>query len=704
MMISEISWPLSRLDEAMTQLVHQAKLVPDPQTLSVSFPEVANVAQIETWLHESASYLGVEVIETAVTYPHLSAFLESVGPSVCLLPQNESPRLLIILTQMGKACRLIGNDGKIYTVPVDQIRAALCDSLEAALEPEIDQLFSRAGGSARKMAKARTQILNERLAHQTIGGCWQITPQPSISFWHQIKLAKVPRLAFSFLAFHAIQYGLFLLSWWAMGQSVFAGDIQQNWLAIWAILILSLVPFRLEVTWLQGRIAVRIGKLLQKRLLFGSLKMHPDEIRHMGVGQLMGRVFESETVETLAVNGGLLGLMGLIELILSGLVFTALPSGWLFLLLLIGWIAILGTMALRYYERSMAWTHRRRILTHDLIEKMVGHRTRMVQMRPARWHQKEDQLLESYQVESVELDQLYARFTSLASHGWVVLSLFGLITLLLDSQNHGAHIALALGGILSAALALNRLSNSALLLLETAVSWEQIVPLFSAAARTENGAPPDPVLTENFQSDAPLLDIRGVQYQYPRSKTAVLQNCNLSVQKGDHFLIEGESGGGKSTLFAMLTGLRKFNKGSIQINGREFAHLNGGQRQKHIGAAPQFHENHVLGSTFLFNLVMAKQWPPTKEQYAEAWDICQELGLGELLAKMPAGMLQMVGEIGWQLSHGEKSRLYIARSLLQGADVLMLDESFAALDPENMQRVMSCVTKRANTLMVIAHP
>jgi len=63
---------------------------------------------------------------------------------------------------------------------------------------------------------------------------------------------------------------------------------------------------------------------------------------------------------------------------------------------------------------------------------------------------------------------------------------------------------------------------------------------------------------------------------------------------------------------------------------------------------------------------------------------------------MPAGLLQMVGETGWQLSHGERSRLYIARALLEGADVVLLDESFAALDPENLSAPCNtCWTGRA---------
>ena len=68
---------------------------------------------------------------------------------------------------------------------------------------------------------------------------------------------------------------------------------------------------------------------------------------------------------------------------------------------------------------------------------------------------------------------------------------------------------------------------------------------------------------------------------------------------------------------------------------------------------------------------------------------------------MPGGLLQNVGETGWQLSHGERSRLYIARALLQGAEVTILDES---LDPETLRRNLGFVLERASTLVVIAHP
>jgi ABC-type multidrug transport system fused ATPase/permease subunit len=71
---------------------------------------------------------------------------------------------------------------------------------------------------------------------------------------------------------------------------------------------------------------------------------------------------------------------------------------------------------------------------------------------------------------------------------------------------------------------------------------------------------------------------------------------------------------------------------------------------------------------------------------------------------MPAGLLQPVGETGWQLSHGERSRLYLARALLQGGEILILDESFAALDPETLRRSLATALASSHTILVIAHP
>jgi ATP-binding cassette subfamily B protein len=125
-------------------------------------------------------------------------------------------------------------------------------------------------------------------------------------------------------------------------------------------------------------------------------------------------------------------------------------------------------------------------------------------------------------------------------------------------------------------------------------------------------------------------------------------------------------------------------------------------RQRAAGV-PQSHENHILSASLLFNIAMARRWPPRSEDEQEIEAICRELGLSDLIARMPGGLQQMVGDSGWQLSQGERSRVCVARALLQQADLRVLDESFATLDPETLDRVLECVVRRSETLVVVSH-
>ena len=176
------------------------------------------------------------------------------------------------------------------------------------------------------------------------------------------------------------------------------------------------------------------------------------------------------------------------------------------------------------------------------------------------------------------------------------------------------------------------------------------------------------------------------------------------LARDDTALLESASGRGKSTLVSTLCGLREPTSGVLTSGGLDRSSIGARLWRKKVAAAPQYHENHIVTGTLAFNLLMGRSWPPTREDLTEASQVCQELGLGELLDRMPAGIQQIVGDTGWQLSQGERSRVFLARALLQKSEMVILDESFAALDPENLRRAMECSIRRAETLMVVAHP
>ena len=157
-------------------------------------------------------------------------------------------------------------------------------------------------------------------------------------------------------------------------------------------------------------------------------------------------------------------------------------------------------------------------------------------------------------------------------------------------------------------------------------------------------------------------------------------------------------------LAACLAGIRQPSAGVVLLAGLDRATLGERGWRRRVALVPQFHENHVMTGTLAFNVLMGRAWPATPEQAASAEELLRELGLGPLLERMPSGLFQVVGETGWRLSHGERGRVFLARALLQDADVTILDESFAALDPETLGKALDCARARARTLLVVAHP
>ena len=478
-----------------------------------------------------------------------------------------------------------------------------------------------------------------------------------------------------------------------------------GWFAAWLLILLTLLPLRALVTWSQGRLAIGAGGLLKQRLLFGALSLKPEAVRQHGAGHFLGLVNESEAVESLALNGGFLGLVAIIELVLAGVVLGAGAGNGLHVVLLVCWTILTGCLGWWYYRRRRRWTTARLDMTHDLVEQMVGHRTRLAQQLPETRHAGEDQVLARYLTLSGGLDRV-ASLGTLLPRGWLIVGLLGLAPAFVAGQSSPAMLAISVGGILLAFEAFRKLEAGLQELAGASVAWEQVAPLFEAGRRSTSAHRPPLNVSARSESESnePIIEAHGIEFGYNSHQKPVLRNFDLQVCAGERLLLEGASGSGKSTLAALLTGLRSPRAGQMLLYGLDQQTLGTETWRRKLVSAPQFHENHVLTETFAFNLLMGRAWPPRPEDLAEAEEICRELGLDDLLDRMPAGMQQMVGETGWQLSHGEQSRLFVARALLQQADLIVLDESFAALDPENLEQALRCVLRRAKTLMVIAHP
>jgi len=341
-------------------------------------------------------------------------------------------------------------------------------------------------------------------------------------------------------------------------------------------------------------------------------------------------------------------------------------------------------------------------ITEDLVESMVGHRTRLIQEPRAEWHTEEDLALDRYLEVSRRADRFGVWLIAAIPRGWLLVGLACLAPAVLASQTTNSRSAILLGGVLVAYTAFRKLSASFADIAIAAVAWKRIRPLLQAAGQPEilgeSPAAAPAAVGEN------LIEADRLTFRYRSTGNPALRACSLAIQNGERILLEGPSGGGKTTFASLLSGMRQPESGLLLMNGMDQYTLGEIEWRHRIAAAPQFHENYILTETLAFNLLMGRRWPPTAADMEEADTVCRELGLGDVLDRMPSGLLQMVGEGGWQLSHGERSRVYIARALLQDASLVILDESFAALDPENLRTALECVLRRARTLMVIAHP
>ena len=689
--IASCAWPVDRLGDAVSALARRSALATEPG-------EVPNPDQMcfdaGAWIDWATKQIGCEAEPLETTLRDIDSDLQGAYPVII---QTFDSSFLAVLDGDGKRFRLLSPAGDCIRVASLQLCDAIRKSADGSEAAELEASLQEAKISSRHHAKTLRFLLAERGGQRRFNQCWVLRSQPGAPPRRALGEVGAIRNGAIVLGAHTVQYVLWLLSWAILGSLSFSGRMDRGWLTAWALLLACVVPFRVLTTWCQGLFAIGLGAFLRRRLLHGALRVGPEEMRHCGIGSFLSQALEAEAVETLALSGGIAGLLAVVELAVAGFLLGR------FSLLLLIWCALAIGLSIRFLRGYERWTDARLALTQELVESMVGHRTRLAQLPRNEWHEREDQDIQNYVRVSKGVDKTGAWLIAALPRAWLIAGLACLAPSIIAAHAAPMTTAVTLGGILLAYTAFHRLTGSFADVAAALVACKRIAPLFNAAARQEVIG--DRIgLKSRTESSQKLLEADRLSFRYRKPGNPALQSCSLTVRKGDRILLEGPSGGGKTTFASLLSGLRQPESGLLLLNGLD-RHTVGEQRwRERVAAAPQFHENHILTETLAFNILMGRSWPPTIGDMQEAENVCRELGLGELLGTMPSGLMQMVGEGGWQLSHGEQSRVFIARALLQEADLVILDESFAALDPENLRLAMECTLKRAKTLMVIAHP
>ncbi len=698
---SDLLWPVDQLPDALEQLAQR-------QGYGRAAGEVAappaDVEPSRVWMFALGDRLGVELEPITPLYNELQDVVERAAPCIIQVRRDGRPFYLVLLGRRRGKLRLLARDATSVSVQTKSALALMREEQEATVA-EVDQLLDGVEMSRRARERARARMLLQRLGQAQLRTGWIMRPKRTAR--RGTLLGDIPSLVVGILSSHTLLSLVLAGSFWMLGRAALQAHLETGWFLGWIAVIACAIPLRMLEMWWQGVFSIRLGTLLKQQLLAGTLKLTPDEVRLDGIGRHFGRVAEAEVVEQLALGGALLAVLSLVDLILAGIILVLGAGGWPQAFVLVAWVLVAFLLARRHYSVQRRWSNARIEITHDLLERMLGHRTRLAQLPLERWHDGEDVRLSAYSETSKTLDRRTMQLSALLRDGWLVLALLSLLPAFAGGTADASALAVSVGGILLALRAFDEIAVFFQQVSQAAVSFEQIRDLLFAVGRPELESKVPLEMEGGKLTDqlgGSLIEARGLTFRHDARTRPVLENCSFQIAHGDRILLEGPSGGGKSTLVSLLTGLRTPQSGVMLLRGLDRSTFGSSGWRKRITAAPQFHENHVLSGSFAYNLLLGREWPTSPEMRAKAFALCKELGLGELVAKMPAGLEEMIGETGWQLSHGEKSRLYIARTLLQGVELVVLDESFASLDPETLRVAQRCVLNHAKALVVVSHP
>ncbi|KAG0216272.1 ATP-binding cassette sub- B member 6, mitochondrial [Mortierella sp. GBA30] len=189
-----------------------------------------------------------------------------------------------------------------------------------------------------------------------------------------------------------------------------------------------------------------------------------------------------------------------------------------------------------------------------------------------------------------------------------------------------------------------------------------------------------------------------VSFQYDSNKKG-LSNISFTAAKGQTVAIVGPTGSGKSTLIRLAFRLWDPTSGRILIDGQDIATKTQVSVRRNIGVVPQ--DAVLFNDTILYNINYGRV-NATREEVEAAAKAAQ---IHDSILKFKDGYDTVVGERGAKLSGGEKQRLALARTILKGATIYLMDEPSSALDSateSQMQLALEKMTKNRTTL-VVAH-
>ena len=640
---------------------------------------------------------------TIIPYREIALFTHQAHNAIVRVRVAETSGWLAIHKGGRRTVGVVGANGRLEQLPVETVHFALADALEAPWEADIAPRLAQVDPEQRttlRRTTLRQALLNKQLATATVEPCWQLARSAGAGWWTRAVDEQLPRMFGVTFLLQLANNGLSYLIVLLIGLATFNNFIEPSYIWLVCLLMLLQMPFQLANQWITTIYNVTLNILVKKRLFHGILQLTPQETQRFGTGQFLAWGFEGRPLTNVGSISSRL-IRSLTALVVVGVVLSLIGSP-LILAVLIAWAITAFAGGWWLYHLRFAFASYHAEMINGVMERMNGHQTRLMQEDD--WYSADDAAMTQYFALERRFEQFEAFYLGWMPVMWLLGGIAALASSFIENPTGPAAIGFAI--VMYTKVETASLTSTLGNIVEVWTGWKLIAPIEKGAERPVHDGERDVNILRptTVQKGQHLVTVQNIAFRYPEGENLVIRKASVRVNVGDRLLLEGPSGGGKSTLAYLLSGHYSPQKGLLFLWGLDKYTLGSTRWRQWVVYVPQFHQNHIISATLGFNLLMGRRWPPQPEDLEDAKSVLRELGLGNLLDRMPRGLDQRVGERGWHLSHGERSRIYIARALLQQADLVVLDESFASLDPETMAISLRTVFRRAPTLLVIAHP
>lgn len=284
---------------------------------------------------------------------------------------------------------------------------------------------------------------------------------------------------------------------------------------------------------------------------------------------------------------------------------------------------------------------------------------------------------------------LYATIESLDSSGLIVVILFTIKNLIngLITQAQAMSLIMFVRNLINPLLYILNYMDELSDRLSLAKDYNEII-------NYKNSQNDGNITLDDFND---CISIENLSFSYNDSKST-LNDINMVIKKGQKVGICGTSGGGKSTLFKLITRFYDSNNGVIKIDGMNIKDITLDSYRKFIGSVHQ--ENTIFPGSIKENIMYGSQYATENELI----DACRKANILDFILSLDKKFETEVGPRGLKLSGGQKQRIALARIFLKNSEIILLDEATSALDNESETFIQDAIDKLSDkTIITIAH-